>query len=177
MIIQTEDVERIYTEPSSNTSEIDSHNESLLMSPASQVCGRNCTSCNPGHSVYLLPRSCSEALERFSVCHVLCSRNICRLSEAAMRIIERENSTAKFLWRFALLIQGDDPLSQGFDPTNLLAPWELRYLCDVVYQLLCFCTELMNRIGEIRFRLLGTHAQKKALVLKLIARRNCESSS
>lgn len=94
-----------------------------------------------------------------------------------MKIIERENSVAKFLWRFALLIQGDDPMSQDFNPTSLLPVWSLQNLYDIVHELLSSCAELMNRIGEIRVRLLRTHTQKKALVLKLIARRNCELSS
>lgn len=91
-----------------------------------------------------------------------------------MEIIERENTLAKFLWKFILLIQGEDPICQNFDPESLMSYPGYKYFYYVVYELLNYSTEIMNRIGEIRIRLLRAHAQKKALIFKLMSQINLE---
>ncbi|KAJ3035900.1 hypothetical protein HDV00_003300 [Rhizophlyctis rosea] len=109
-----------------------------------------------------------------SATYTLRNRQLKLLSDSAMSMIEREKDFNKRIVRFSQLIQQDDPLAQDVDFEKSVPANVLKDVREGVQELVSCSNEFVNRIGELRSKLLKVYAQKKNLARRLVPFRDDE---
>ncbi|KAJ3298907.1 hypothetical protein HK104_010210 [Borealophlyctis nickersoniae] len=100
--------------------------------------------------------------------HTLRNRQLKILSDSAMGMIEKEKAFSRRISRFAQLIQQDDPLSQDVNFEETVPADVLKQLRENVQDLMSCSNEYVDRIGEMRSKLLRAYQQKKSIARRLV---------